>query len=144
MATSSAARSTPRVESRRTPYEEEGSGWVSFAGAMLAILGTMNVIYGIGAIDSANVFAGDARFIVSSLNTWGWLLCIIGAVQFVGAFGIWSGTGWGRWIGMLSAGVNSVVQLMWLPAIPFLALALFALDILVIYALITHAGRRAA
>jgi len=143
MSASSAPHSAPRVEGRSAAYERHGSGWVTFAGTMLALVGTMNVIYGIGAIDSANVFVGDARYIVSDLNTWGWFLCAVGALQVVAAFSIWNGTGWGRWIGVGSAGLNAILQLLWLPAFPFLALALFTLDILVIYGLIAHGDRRA-
>lgn len=140
MATSGAPRAA-RGEARRRPVRDEGSGWVSFAGVMLAVLGTMNVIYGIAAIDTANVFVGNAHFVASDLKTWGWLVLIAGIVQFLAAFGIWNRTEWGRWVGIASAGINSIFQLMWMPAFPFLSLALFAVDVLVIYALISYGGR---
>jgi len=114
---------------------------VSFAGVMIAILGTMNVIYGIAAIDDANVFVGNAHFVFSDLKTWGWILVIVGAVQFVAAFSIWNQTTWGRWIGLGTAGINAILQLLWMPAFPFLSLALFAVDVLIIYALIAYGGR---
>jgi hypothetical protein len=135
------ARSTPRAEV--TPAEH-GRGWVVFAGVMLAILGSLNIIYGIGAIDDANVYVGDTRYVFGDLNTWGWLLASVGAVQFVAAFGIWNRTEWGRWIGVFAAGGNAIIQLLFLPAFPFLAMSLFAVDILVIYALIQYGGRQGA
>jgi hypothetical protein len=134
-----------RTTARRETAEPEGSGWVGFAGAMLAILGTMNVIYGIAAIDEANVYVGDAQYVVfSDLNTWGWFLVGVGAVQFLAAFSIWNRTSWGRWVGIGSASVNAILQLLFLPAFPFLALSLFTLDILVIYGLVAYGGRRTA
>ena len=48
-----------------------------------------------------------------------------------------------RWVGILSAAVNMVIQLMVIPAAPFMALALFSIDVLIIYGLIAH-GRRPA
>ena len=120
----------------------EGAGWVRFAGILLMIRGTMNVIYGIGAIDTANVFVGDARYVFADLSTWGWFLVVIGAIQFLAAFSIWNGTQWGRWVGIFSAAANACLQLLWLPAFPFLALALFTMAILVIYALISYGGQK--
>ena len=42
------------------------------------IAGTLNIIYGIGALDSANIYANDTRFILTNLNTLGWVLIILG------------------------------------------------------------------
>lgn len=124
-------------------YVEDRSGWVTFAGTMLSIVGVLNIIYGIAAIDNANFFVNDARYAISELSTWGWVLLIIGVIQFCAAFSIFGGTSWGRWVGVLAAGMNAIAQLLFLPAYPFLALALFAVDIIVIHALIAHGGRRA-
>ena len=121
----------------------ERSGWVTFAGVMLTIVGVLNIIYGIAAIDDANFYVNDARYVISDLATWGWVLLIIGAVQFCAAFSIFGGTSWGRWVGVVAAGLNAIAQLMFLPSYPLLSLALFAVDIVVIHALITHGGRRA-
>jgi hypothetical protein len=125
-------------------YVEARSGWVTFAGVMLSIAGVLNIIYGIAAIDNANFYVNDARYAISDLNTWGWVLLVIGAIQFCAAFSIFGGTSWGRWIGVLAAGLNAIAQLLFLPAYPVLALALFAVDIIVIHALIAHGGGRAS
>ena len=124
-----------------TDVTEEGGGWVAFAGTMLAIVGTLNVIYGIGAIDDANVYVADTRYVFGDLNTWGWLLCGVGAIQFVAAFGIWNRATWARWIGVISAGGNAILQMLFMPAFPLLSLSLLALDVLVIYGLIAHGGK---
>jgi hypothetical protein len=118
------------------------SGWVTFAGVMLSIVGVMNVIYGIAAVDNANFYVNDARYVFSDLNTWGWVIGIIGAIQFCAAFSIFGGTSWGRWVGVATASLSSIAMLLFLPAYPFLALALFAVDILIIYGLIADGGRR--
>jgi hypothetical protein len=126
-------------------YEEEGgAGWVVFAGVMLMIVGAMNVIYGIAAIDNANFYVQDVNYVISDLNTWGWVLLIVGAIQCLIALGVWARNQLARWLGVLAASVNAAVQLIFLPAYPFLALALFTLDLLVIYGLIAYGGRRTA
>jgi uncharacterized membrane protein HdeD (DUF308 family) len=140
---SSAGPAPSRTERRAREYDSEhGQGWVTFAGMMLAVLGILNVIYGFAAIDSANVYVGDTQYVFGDLNLWGWFLVLVGAVQVVAAFSIWSGTEWGRWVGVASAGVNAVLQLLFMPAFPLLALSLFAVDVLVLYALIQYGGRR--
>jgi uncharacterized membrane protein (DUF2068 family) len=96
----------------------------------------MNVIYGFAAIDNSTFFVQDAHYVVfSDLNTWGWILLVVGAVQLVAAFGIWSRTAWGRWIGIASASGNAIIQLLFIASFPLAALALFSLDLLVIWAL---------
>ena len=132
------ARTTRPAESA---YELEGQGWVTFAGVMILLVGVMNVIYGIAAIDSSTFFVQDAKYVLSDLNTWGWVLLVVGAVQVIAAFGIWSRTAWGRWIGIISASCNAIVQLLFLPSYPLAALALFAVDILVIYGLVAWAHK---
>jgi hypothetical protein len=121
----------------------EGYGWVAFAGAMIALVGTLNVIYGIAAIGDSKFFTQNVTYIISSLNTWGWLLLIIGAVQLLSAIGIWMQATGARWIGIVSAAVNAVVQMMFIPAFPLLSLAIFAVDILVIYGLLAYGARPA-
>jgi hypothetical protein len=136
----------PNVGSRRASYEPpaEGSGWVTFAGIMLAIVGVLNIIYGIAAISDSHFYIRDTSYIVSSLNGWGWALLIVGVIQFFAAYSIWTLSEWGRWVGLASASVNSIIQLMVLPAAPFSALALFSVDILIIYGLAAYGGRQAA
>ena len=145
-ATASPSSSTPRttVRAEEREHERHGDGWVTFAGMMLAIIGSLNVIYGIAAIDDANVYVGDSRYVFADLNTWGWFLAFVGAAQFVAAFSIWNGNAYGRWIGVGTASVNGIVQLLFMPAFPLLSLALFSVDVLVIYALIQYGGRRHA
>ncbi|HEY4281258.1 MAG TPA: hypothetical protein VGM91_23805 [Conexibacter sp.] len=114
------------------------SGWVVFAGSMLAVVGALNVIYGIAAIDNSSFFVNDAKYVISSLNTWGWVTLIIGAVQVICAFGVWVRNSFAVWAGIGFAGLNAIAQLLMLPAYPFLALALFGVDLLVIYGLAVH------
>jgi hypothetical protein len=121
-----------------------GYGWVVFAGSMLAIVGTLNFIYGIAAVSDSKFYAHNVTYVISSLNTWGWVMLCIGVVQVVSAFGIWGQVAGARWVGVLSAAVNAIIQMLVIPAYPFLALSLFAIDILVIYGLIAHGARARA
>jgi hypothetical protein len=120
----------------------EGEGWVSFAGIMIAIVGVLNFIYGIAAISNSHFYVREATYIISGLNTWGWVLMITGIIQFCAAIAIFGHVEWGRWIGILTASINAIIQLIFIPAYPFGSLALFALDILIIYGLVAYGGRQ--
>lgn len=123
-------------------YEDApGYGWVIFAGIVLMIAGTLNFIYGIAAISSSNFYVAGSHFVISELNTWGWVVMIVGIVQFCVAFGVWVKAGWARWTGVFIAGISAIIQLMFISASPFLALAVFALDLLVIYGLVSYGGK---
>jgi hypothetical protein len=129
------------LEGAEVPIEERGMGWVGFAGVMIGLIGVLNVIYGIAAISDSKVYVRDAQFVFGQLNTWGWILLIVGVVQLFAAFAIFARTAFGRWIGILTAAANMVVQLLLLPAFPLLSLAIFAIDVLVIYGLVAYAHR---
>jgi hypothetical protein len=127
------------------PYtydDQEGQGLVTFAGVMLVIAGTLNAIYGIAAIGKANVFVADARYVLGDLRTWGWFLVALAVVQLFAALAIWRGTPWGRWFGVACASVNAILQTMWIPAYPILAMTILTMDIVIIYGLLAHGGRR--
>jgi hypothetical protein len=123
--------------------DDKTAGWLLFAGAMVMIAGVLNVIYGIAGIGNANWLEENTAFVFSNMKTWGWIVLIVGILQLTAAFSIWAGNEYGRWVGMVSAGLNAIVMLMFIPAYPFGALAVFAIDILVLYGLATYGGRGA-
>ncbi len=133
----------PRRSAASPEYSEyeDGYGWVMFAGIVIMIAGTLNIIYGIAAIGNSHFYTANAHYVISELNTWGWVILIIGIVQFCAAMGIWAKASWARWVGVFVASVNAIIQLIFLPAYPFLALAIFTLDILVVYGLVAYGGR---
>jgi hypothetical protein len=123
-------------------YEEEhGAGWVLFSGVMLSMIGTLNVIWGIAAVSNSTFFTQNATYILSGLNTWGWVLIAMGTVQVLTAFGVWAQVSGVRWLAVLIAGTNAIVQLMAIDAYPFWSLTIFTLDVLVIYGLVTYGAR---
>ena len=125
---------------------QKGSGWILFAGIMLMIAGILNVIWGIAAIDDSTFFVEDERFIISSLNTWGWIILILGVLEILAAFSIWRGGVFGAIFGIFAAGLSAIGALLSIPAYPFWSLAIFAVDVLIIYGLAAYGarGQRAA
>jgi hypothetical protein len=110
-----------------------GAGRATFAAVLLLIAGTLNIIYGIGALDSANIFANDKRYIFTNLNTMGWVLIVLGVIQLTGGFSLASGNTYGRVIGLVGAGLGAIGALFSIGGSnPWWSLAIFALCIYVI------------
>jgi hypothetical protein len=122
--------------------EPSGTGWMLFAAAMLGLSALWNIFDGIAAISSAHVFVADASYIFSDLNTWGWIVLALGALQGIAAMLVVTGSEFARWFGIVSAGLNALGQLAFLPAYPLWALAMFSIDILIIYGLAVYGGSR--
>jgi hypothetical protein len=111
------------------------SGWWVFAGVLLLVAGVLNIIYGIAAIGDSKFFTENATYIISGLHTWGWVMLIIGVLELVAAFSLFSGGEFGRWFGIFIASLNAMGALLSIPAYPFWSLAIFALAIIIIYKL---------
>jgi len=125
---------------KEVPVDKTHSGWVTFAGVMLAIVGVLNVIYGIAAIGDSKFFIQDQKYILSNLNTWGWVTLVLGALQLFAAFSLWSGGLYGRIIAVVAASLSALGALLSIPAYPFWSLAIFAIDIIVIYQVTLYGG----
>lgn len=122
---------------------EQGVGWVLFAGIMLMIIGILNCLWGISAIANSHIVVNGTSYVIDNRQEWGWVMLIIGAIQLFAAFSIWSGGEFGRWIGIIVASLNALAQLLSMPnAFPFWALAIFTIDILIIYGLVAYGGRQ--
>ena len=114
-----------------------GAGRATFAAVLLLIAGTLNIIYGIGALDSANIFANDTRYIFSDLNTMGWILIVLGVIQLTGGFSLLAGNTYGRVIGFVGASLGAIAALLSIGgANPWWSLAIFVLCIYVIHGIL--------
>jgi hypothetical protein len=111
-----------------------GFGRAIFAATLLLIAGTLNIIYGIGALDSANIFANEKRYILTDLNTMGWVLIVLGVIQLTGGFSLMTGNAYGRFIGIVGASLGAIAALLSIGGSnPWWSLAIFFLCIWVIY-----------
>jgi hypothetical protein len=99
------------------------------------IAGVLNIIYGIAAIGDSKFFTENTTYILSGLHTWGWILLIIGVLELVAAFSLFSGAEFGRWFGIFIASLNAMGALLSIPGRPFWSLAIFALAIIIVYKL---------
>jgi hypothetical protein len=119
-----------------------GVGWITFATVLLGVAGIWNLIAGILAIADSRVYTENSVYVFSNLNTWGWIVLILGILQLLAAGSLAGGSEFARWFAIGVAGLNAIGQLMFVPVYPWWAIAMFTLDVLVIYGLATYAGAR--
>ena len=123
------------------PYGERTgwTGWITFAGVMMIIGGSLNLFYGIVAAVNDN-WAGfthrsDVYFDVSQ---WGWVHIIMGAIVLLAGIGVFSGNVLARAVGVIVAAVSLVANFFFIPVYPLWALTVMVIDVLVIWALTAH------
>ena len=116
-----------------------GGGRVAFAAILLLIAGTINIIYGIGAISDANFFVNNNHYVVSSLHTWGWITLILGVFQLTGGLSLLGGGTYGRVIGLAAASIGAIGSLLSIGGqYPFWSLGIFALCVIVIHGILVY------
>jgi hypothetical protein len=114
-----------------------GAGRVVFAAVLLLIVGTINIIYGIGSLDDANVFVNDKRFILTNLNTLGWVLIILGIIQLTAGFSLMAGNTYGRVLAIIGGTLGAVGALFSIGGSnPWWSLIVFALCVYVVHGII--------
>lgn len=116
-----------------------GAGRVVFAAIVLLMIGVLNVIYGIGALDDANYFVGDTRFILNDLNTLGWVLIVLGLVQLTAGFSLMGGGTYGRVLGVTAGSLGAIGALLSIGGDnPWWSLSVFALCIFVVHGIVVY------
>jgi hypothetical protein len=116
-----------------------GTGRIIFAATLLLIAGTLNIIYGIGALDDANIFKNDQRYILTNLNTLGWVLIVLGAIQLTAGVSLMAGHTYGRVIGIFAAGVGAIVALLSIgDGNPWWSLGIFVLCVYVLHGILVY------
>jgi hypothetical protein len=114
-----------------------GTGRVVFAATLLLIAGVLNIIYGIGALDDANVFVNDKRYIFTNLNTLGFVLIILGAIQLGGGFSLMAGNTYGRVLGIIGGSLGAIGALLSVGgAYPWWSLGIFFLCVYVVHGIL--------
>ena len=126
----------------RSTYDvDPGRGWILFAGTMLLLVGCLNLIYGIAAISNSTFFVNDIKYVFGNLNTWGWVMTVVGAAQILISYGVFTLTEWGRWLGIIAAGLNMLVQFVAISSHPFLSIMIFFIDVIIVWGLLTYGGK---
>jgi hypothetical protein len=116
------------------------TGWVGFAAFILILNGVFSVIQGFVALIGSNYYyvVTNGSLFLFDLTGWGWWNLIIGAVLALTGLALFTGAMWARIVAIIAASLSAIGQLFLVPAQPWWALIVIAIDILVIYAVTAH------
>src|ERR1700742_554246 len=116
-----------------------GVGRAIFAATLLIIVGTLNILYGIGALGNANIFADDQRYVLTDLNTLGWVLIVLGIIQLAGGLSLMAGNTYGRAIGIIGGSLGAIGALLSIGGnYPWWSLAIFFLCVYIVHGIIVY------
>ncbi len=121
--------------------EGRGLGMVIFASVVLAMVGFFNLVYGIAAIANSHVFVANAHYVFGGLRAWGWVTLVIAVLQLLAAAGVLIGNQLARWFGVAVIGLSAIDMMFFVPAYPFWALMIIAVDVVALWALCAYGSR---
>jgi hypothetical protein len=124
------------------PAEGHGYGLVIFASVLLLVIGCFNLIYGIAAIANSHVFTAHAHYVVGNLRAWGWITLIIAVLQLTAGAGVVAGNQLARWFAVVVLALNAIDMMFFIPAYPFWALTIIAMDVVALWGLCAYGSRR--
>jgi hypothetical protein len=117
-------------------------GWVAFAATILFISGLFSIIQGLVAIIGPNTYFAtvEGELFLFDVAGWGWYTLVVGFLVLITGMALMSGQTWARVLAIIVVILSMVGQLLLIPAQPWWSFIVIAIDILVLFAVITHGG----
>ena len=109
-----------------------------FAGIMLILGGAFEALQAIAAIVNDKYLVVLPNYVYAfDLTVWGWIHLLIGLALVAIGISLLMGQGWARIAGIVVAALAALINFTWLPYSPLWAIVLIAVDVLVIWALVS-------
>ena len=121
-----------------TPQAQKaGTGWVAYAGVMLIIVGFLDVIDGLWALDRSDTKINGLLY-ADKLGGWGWFYLILGIILILAGIGVFYRSQVARWTGVILASTAVVTNMLWVFVFPITSLVVMLLASLVVYGLVVY------
>ncbi len=117
------------------------AGWVYFAGILMIIRAFFQGFSGVVALTKPTTYVvTEEKLAVFNFTAWGWIHIVIGILLLSAGFSVLAGGMWGRIVGVIMTTLAVIANLAFLPAYPIWSAIAIVIDVLILYALIVHAG----
>jgi hypothetical protein len=105
---------------------------------MMMISGALNILGGLAAIihGSFIVVVRNYAYSLSALG-WGWFHLIMGAVVLAAGLGLLADKLWSRIVGVIVVAISMIVNFIYIPYTPFWSIVVLAIDLAVLWALLS-------
>jgi hypothetical protein len=140
------ADQTPGMASRQPVVEQSdgggaATGFAVFAGVLMIVAGAYEAFVGLVALFSNSFYLRTNSYVFKfDITGWGWVHVLIALVILAAGVGVLYGQLWARTVGIVVAGVSALANFLFIPYYPIWALAIIALDDVVIWALTNYRG----
>lgn len=116
------------------------AGWAAFGGVMLVLLGLFHLVQGFVAVFDRGYYLVSTSGLVINFDytIWGWVHVGLGVVAVLAGIGVLVGNAVAGTVAVIIAGISAVVNLGFIAAYPVWSIVVIALDVIVIYAILTH------
>jgi hypothetical protein len=104
---------------------------------MLIIVGFLDVINGLWALDRSDSFSRDLLY-ADKLGGWGWFYLILGIILVLVGIGVFYRSQVARWTGIIVASISIVANALWVFVFPVQVFILILLASLVVYGLVVY------
>lgn len=116
-------------------------GWIGFGGTIIILSGFFSATQGFIALigpDSYFRVTDDGDLFLFDATAYGWWNLVVGLLMIFTGVALYVGATWARVIAVVLAALSAISQLLLIPAQPWWALIIIAVDVLVIYAVTMH------
>ena len=117
--------------------QKAGTGWIAFSGVMLIIVGLLDVVDGLWALDRADT-KSSALLYADKLGGWGWFYLILGIILVLAGIGVFYRSQIARWLGIILGSIAIVSNMLWVFVFPVQSLIVMFLATLVVYGLVVY------
>ena len=131
------------AEQTTTPYQPESETWASgfaqFGAVIMIVVGAYQAATGVVALVGDEFFVATRNYVFQlDTTTWGWVHIVIGALVVLAGCGVLARQTWGVVVSVVFCVLSAVANFAFIPYYPFWSLVIIALDVLVIWALLTY------
>jgi hypothetical protein len=129
--------------------EDTASGYAALAGWLLILGGTWDFFVGLALLVRSSYFTSLSGYAATHHYSYGWTLyswglanLIFGIVVVAAGVCVLLGLNWARWAGIVLAMIGGIGSFLFLPIYPFWSILVIAVDVFIIWALVTAPRRR--
>ncbi len=126
--------------------EQQGMGWLFFAGTVLGLAGLMRIVDALWAFGYKGSLPDNLKdgVLGDNLKTYGWVWLGVGLLLIFSSFMLLARSQFARWIGLIAAAIMAISAMAWMPYYPVWAFTYVGIALLVLYGLAAHGGRLTA
>lgn len=115
----------------------------AFAGVLLAAFASMQLLEGIAAISSGDLYVeGDSYTYALDVTTWGWIHVVLGVIGLGVGVGVVARQAWAQVAGIGVAFLAAIANFAFLPYYPLWSMVLLAFNVMVVWALASQLRTR--